>query len=358
LKKVSCPGKREWNGRKKSWPQNQVRRSSMSFKGKVVLIVLVFAACIKTWAQELYILNEPASSVPKGVVGLRAFSQNYKEYNTTRSLHALRLMYGATAKLSLMATASFSNHHDRKLPKDLINHTHIGNQTNHYTAAIKRGVEYPLLFNGVYLFAKYRFLTRDQQHQHFRMAAYADWSNVGVAHDEAEPNLMDDTGGYGFGIISTWLKNRFAASLTAGFIKPEAYSEMQRDMTGGPDLPTTIQYGNAIRYNLSLGYRLLPKKYEGYEQVNWNVYIELIGKTYDAASVVQNGAEITAQTSALKKGSYVEIYPGIQRILNSNTRIEFCYGFELIGYSYVHFTPVWTVAIQRYFYNKSKRKQD
>lgn len=129
-------------------------------------------------------------------------------------------------------------------------------------------------------------------------------------------------------------------------------------VTGGPDLPTKIYYSNAIKYNLSIGYRLYPKKYEeGYEQVNWNVYVEFVGKTYDDATVIQNGTEIKARTSALKGGSYVEIYPGIQRIINSNTRVEFCYGFNLVGYSYTHFTPVWTLAVQRYFYNTSKKKK-
>jgi hypothetical protein len=325
-------------------------------KASAILLLVLFAFCHQSFGQELFILNEPASSVPKGVIGVRAFTQNYKEYSTNRSLDALRIMYGVTAKLSVMATGSISNHHARKLPKDLINHTHVGNTTNYYTQAIKRGVSYPYLFNGLYVFAKYRFLSHDQQNKHFRLSAYGEWSNVGVAHDEAEPNLMDDTGGYGFGIISTILKNRFAASLTTGFIKPNSYSEIQPDFTGGADLPTKIFYGNAVKYNLSIGYRLYPKKYEGYEQVNWNVYVEFIGKTYDAARVIQNGTEIKARTVALQKGSFVEIYPGIQRIINSNTRIEVSYGFGLIGYSYVHFTPVWTLAVQRYFFRPAKSK--
>jgi hypothetical protein len=323
--------------------------------------VRAFLACafllpfLSATGQELFILNEPASSVPKGVIGIRAFSQNYKEYNTSRSLDVLRAMYGVTARLSVMATGSISNHHDRKLPKDLINHTHTGNQTNYYTQPIKLGVHYPYLFNGIYLYAKYRFLSRDGQNEHFRMSAYADWSNVGVAHDESEPNLMDDTGGYGFGLISTWLKDRFAVSLTAGFIKPDAYFELQPDFSGGPDLPTKIYYGNAVKYNLSFGYRLAPRKYEDYEQVNWNLYLELTGKTYDAATVIQNGTSITAKAAALQNGTYVEVSPGIQRIISSNTRIEFCYAFDLIGYSFVHFTPMWTLAVQRYFYNPSKK---
>ena len=278
-------------------------------KVKVFVSILILLVTVSTRAQELYILNEPASSVPKGVVGVRMFTQNYREYNTNRGLHALRLMYGATAKLSVLATASISNHHNRKLPKDLINHTHTGNQTNYYTQPIKRGVRYPYLFNGIHIFAKYRFLTHDDRNRHLRLAAYGEWSNVAVAHDEAEPNLMDDTGGYGFGIISTWLKDRFAVSLTTGYIKPDPYFEMQPDITGGPDLPTEIRYGDAVRYNLSLGYRLFPKKYEDYRQVNWNVYVEFIGKTYDAASVIQNGTDIQGMTGALQNGTYIEIYP-------------------------------------------------
>lgn len=325
-----------------------------SFRLTALLVLILSTSCL---GQELYILNEPASSIPKGVFGVRAYGKSYKEMITTRSMYALRLMYGATPRLSIMATVSISNHHDRKLPTDLINHTHSGNQTTYYTQAIRRGVDYPYLFSGFHLYAKYRFLTIDKQNRHFRMAAYGEWSNVYVAHDEAEPTLGDDTSGFGAGLISTWLSNRFAISLTTGFIKPGSYSEMQRDWSGGPDLPTTIYYGDAIKYNLSFGYRLFPKKYESYEQSNWNVYVEFQGKSYEAATVIQNGTTLRARTAALQSGSFVEIYPGIQRIIKSNTRLEFCYGFQLLGYSYVHFTPVWTFAVQHYFYNRTKSKK-
>jgi hypothetical protein len=326
---------------------------------KASLVTTLLLAAVNSFGQELFILNEPASSVPKNVFGVRAFTQNYKEYKTNRSLNVLRFMYGVTPKLSLMVDGSMSNHHDRKLPKDLMNHSHVGNQTTYYTQPIKRGVKYPMLFNGLHLFAKYRFLSYDAEDKHFRMAAYGEWSNVRTAHDEAEPNLMDDTGGYGAGLISTWLKDRFAISLTTGFINPTmTWSEMQRDETGGPDLLTTISYGNAVTYNFSLGYRLYPRQYDGsYEQVNWNVYVEFMGKTYQAAEVVQGGVKVGAKTIALTSGSYIEINPGIQRIVNSNTRIELSYGFSLIGFSYVRFTPVWTFAVQRYFYPPKKKSK-
>jgi len=325
-----------------------------SFKWLSVLLFLLIIQ--NSFGQELFPLNEPASSVPKGVIGVRAFTQSYKEVNTTRLLGAMRIMYGLTPKLSVMLTGSFSNHHDNKLPPDLITHSHNGNQTNYYTNNIKKGVDYPYLFNGIHLFAKYRALSFDGASKHFRMALYGEWSTVDVAHDEAEPNLMDDTGGYGGGAIATWLINRFAASLTYGFIKPNSYFETQPDFTGGPDLPTEIYYGDATKFNLSLGYRLSPKHYTDYNQANWNIYIELIGKKYDAARVIQNGTEIANQALALESGSYLEIHPGIQRIVKSNFRIECSAGFSLVGNSYVHFTPVWTIAVQRYFYRTKKSR--
>src|SRR5690606_19897813 len=74
-------------------------------------------------AQELFILTEPASTVPKGVVGIRAFGQAYEERGAyIRGLAALRVMYGVTPKLTVMVTASASNHHSKDLPPDFPDH--------------------------------------------------------------------------------------------------------------------------------------------------------------------------------------------------------------------------------------------
>jgi len=56
---------------------------------------------------------------------------------------------------------------------------------------------------------------------------------------------------------------------------------------------------------------------------------------------------VPAKASALKKGTTLEFIPGIRRIINSNTPIEFSYGFKLTGYSY--FTPIQTLAVHGYF---------
>jgi len=145
-----------------------------------------------------------------------------------------RLMYGLFSKLTVMANFTETNHHGIDFPANLASHTHVGNQTIFTSGNFTRGVVYPYLFTGVDLYAKFRFFTRDGEHRHLRMALYGEWSNVNVAHDEAEPTLMDDTKGYGGGLITTVLKNHLAVSFTTGFILPGKYDGNSPDLAGGP----------------------------------------------------------------------------------------------------------------------------
>jgi hypothetical protein len=318
----------------------------------VFVLGLFFLNDVPVFSQELFPMNEPASNIPKGVLGVRAFDNTFKEVNQVRNLMGIRLMYGVLPKLSVMATVSVSNHHDKNFPMGLATHTHDGNQTTYSTGSIQRGVAYPYLFTGVYLFAKYRFLTLDGEHKHFRMAAYADWSNVKAAHDEAEPNLLDDTKGYGGGLISTYLKNHFAVSLTTGFIIPKSYNGLSPDNNGGPMIPTEVIYGRAIKYNLSFGYLLFPKTYKNYNQANWNIYLELMGKSYEAAKINQYGGVVSLpiSTASLQAGNYLDVCPGLQYIYKSNLRVDFSVEFPFINKSYAHLYPVYMIGIQRYFY--------
>jgi hypothetical protein len=305
-------------------------------------------------SQELFPNNEPASNIPKGVIGVREFNETYRELNTNRNLFGLRLMYGLLPKLTVMGSASASNHHDKNFPVNLVSHTHSGNQTTYSTGNFQRGIPYSYQYNGIYLFAKYRFFTRDGQNKHLRIAAYADWSNVKVAHDEAEPTLLDDTRGYGAGIITTVLNNRFAASFTGGFIIPGSYTGFSPDPLGGPMISTEVRYGRAVKYNLSFGYLLLPFHYASYKQTNLNIYLELQGKSFEKAKVYQYGGvvDVPIQTPLLEAGNYVEAHPGLQLIFNSNLRIDFSAGLPFINRSYTRFYPVYMIAFQRYFYLK------
>lgn len=318
--------------------------------------VLIFSCILinYSFAQELFIQNEPASNVPQGVLGLREFNESYKEVNLYRNLFGLKLMYGLFPKLTIIGTVTVSNHHGKNFPENLVSHVHNGNQTIYSTGNFQRGVIYPYLLGGVHLYAKYRFLTKDNQNQHLRMATYGEFSFIRVAHDEAEPDLVDDTKGFGAGLITTYLKNHFAISVTTGIIVPGSYNGFSPDGAGRDLVPTKIEYGKAINYNLSFGYLLLPLHYKNYKQTNLNLYAEFIGKAHQQAKVFQYGgiASVPIQTPLLKGNNYIEIYPGIQAIFNSNLRIDFSIGIPFVNKSYAHFYPIYTLAIQRYFYFK------
>ncbi len=330
----------------------------------IVIFVLFFVVSPALRAQELFPVAEPASTVPKGALGVRLFDEGYKESGLVRDLAACRLMYGITPRLSLYGTVTASDFHEKTLPFDFISHNH-GGQTFGGANTPAQGVAYPLIYNSVDLYAKYRFVSSDGQNTHFRMAAYAEASKVSPPSHEAEPDLLIHTSGFGAGLIATWLRQRFAGSLSSGFILPLAYSGDAYDRYGGI-YPTTITYGNALTYSLSLGYRLLPASYTGYRQTNWNVYIEFTGKAYGAAQVSQKDGPaanalpipITINTPILQAGSYLDVIPGIQCILSSTYRIDFSTALPLVNKSYDHLYPFVLVGIQRYFFFSNSGKSD
>ncbi|MFT6845772.1 MAG: hypothetical protein ACJAUV_001970 [Flavobacteriales bacterium] len=321
-----------------------------------IYIYLIILVCFPLFAkgQEFFLHNEPASTIPKGVLGVSAFRESFSEINTQRNMLAIRLKYGLTPRLSVYLTATGSNHHGDRLPEDFINHTHVGSQTFFFTQPIKKGVSYPNKFSGFHAYAKYRFLSVDGKNKHYRMALYGEWSNLDNAHDEAEPNLLDDNNGYGGGIITTYLKNRLAISFSTGLIIPGDYEEsLTLDELNSAPTATLIKYGRAVIYNLSFGYLIYPKEYKNYSQTNWNVYLEFNGKAYEKARIYQNNEELATQSNAHKSGHYVEVHPGIQKIINSKLQIDLSVGFNIINKSYARFYPLYMIGIQRYiFFNK------
>jgi len=306
--------------------------------------------------QELFPNTESASTVPKGVLGVRVFDETYREVDLLRNLFVLRLMYGVLPKLTVMANASMSNHHGIEFPPNLASHTHPKKGASVYsTGTIARGIPYPYLFNGECLYAKYRFFSSDGQGKHLRMSVYGEWSNINVAHDEAEPDLLDDTKGYGGGLIVTYLINHLAVSITSGVIIPLSYNGYAPDPLGGGLVPTQLFYGRAVQYDLSLGYLLFPRTYKSYDESNINVYVEFMGKSYGEAKIIQYGVkDVPISTPLLEAGNYVDITPGVQEIIRSNLRIDLSAEFPLINRSYAHFYPVFMLGIQRYFFPDKK----
>jgi len=314
---------------------------------KKSFLILFLAAGSLANAQELFPLSEPASNIPRGTLGVRLFSETYKEVNQWRNMSALRLMYGLTPKLSVYLTGIASNHHGPKMPVEFPFHN-----------TPERGAHYPFKFNGVHVYGKYRFLSLDGPNSHFRMAVYAEGAYVKTTHHETEPDLiMGDNSGGGGGFITTYLKQKFAVSLTAGGIFPVKYKGLAPDpIEGLPDVPVRTQYGKALTYSLSLGYLLLPMTYKDYDQTNINIYLELRGKVFSTARVDIFADEPneyflwqSRYPPALQKGYYADLSPGVQFIVKSNLRIDCSVTFNCFGFSYARLYPVYTIGIQRYF---------
>lgn len=317
---------------------------------------IIFIVCILTIlsnskyavGQELFPNTEPASTMPKNVLGIRVFSESYKEVKQVRNMSALRFMYGIRGDLTTYATLFFSNHHNWKMPEDFPFHN-----------APERGKVYPFKFDGAHVYLKYRFWNIDRQNTHFRAAAYLEGAYVNTTHHESEPDLFfGDNKGIGGGFIFTYLKNKFAISSTVGYIHPFDYVGVTPDpIIGLPDIPMRMQYGRTVAYSLSLGYLLLPRKYENYDQGNLNLYLEFRGKAFGNSKVdlfYGTNREYYVINNryppALKSGYFLDITPGIQYIYKSNLRIDFSASFRGIGFSYARLYPVFHVGIQRYFY--------
>lgn len=295
--------------------------------------------------QELYPIAEPASTIPKNVLGIKLMSETFHEVRLIRNQFSVRLMYGLTPKLTVWAQPMVSNHHSKLLPRDIVTHRHVGPTQIFFTQLKQYGGSYPYFFSGIHFYGKYRFLTMDSNDQHFRMAAYAETTPIGsTAHDESEPHLQGDNNGVGAGIIATYLKSRMAVSFTGGFIKAFDYQEE------GTIEDFSLKYGEAVRYSLSFGYLLYPSKYESYNHKNYNIYVELIGKAYTAAELFSNGEPVSVETAPFQGGAYLDAYFGIQQIMRSNDRLELSVGLNVLNKSYRHFYPVINFAFQHYFY--------
>ncbi len=335
---------------------------------KLFFTVSVILLSIAVKAQELFPLNQPASVVPKNALGVRLSDIDYKEVNLYRNIIALKLMYGFTPKLTIAVTTVVSNYHQKDLPFDFVTHCHTCTVPTANETPVQQGVQYPYIFDGVDLYAQYRFFSSDGQNQHFRMAAYGEASYINIQSHLAEPVLEDHNTGIGAGIIATYLIKHFAASFTGGFIIPKEFDGNTYDnISINGSYPTILIYPDALIYNLSLGYLLYPQHYSNYRETNWNIYMEFTGKTYGPATVKQiespfapynNYITFPNSNPALQGCSYIEANPGVQCILRSDIRIDLSMAFPLVNKSYLHDYPLYIVGVQKYFYFNKKHSVD
>jgi len=228
-------------------------------------------------AQELFVFTEPASNMAAKSLGIRAMNAFMKESDGSKIEYHLmpELMYGVDKSWMVHAQAFISNRVNRGLTTE-----------------------------GGSLYAKYRFLSNDEVHSHFRMAAYGRYSiNNSDVHQE-EIETMGHNSGYELGLVATKLLHKVALSASASY-------ERALDNGSNNKFPST-QSNDAMNYTLSVGKLMLPKEYTSYKQTNLNLMLELLGQRLNG-----NGK------------SYLDVAPSVQLIVNSRARIDIGYRKEI-----------------------------
>ncbi|MES2455026.1 MAG: hypothetical protein V4594_05785 [Bacteroidota bacterium] len=238
--------------------------------GLLTALVLLTGA-VKS--QELYVFTEPASNMPSGSVGARLTNEGFFG-NGWSSRTMPEVMIGFN--------------------KNLMGHGQ----------AFLSDMDGKYRFEGGSLYAKYRILSVDGLKTHSRAALFGRWSRSNRPTYTEDINLEGDNSGWQGGIIFTQLLHKLALSGTLSYTKA---TNRQPEMA-------TLQPDQMIGYTLSSGYLLLPFVYKDYKQPNFNLYFEVLGKTNPA-----NGH------------SYLDLAPAVQVVLNSRTRIDLGYRFEVAG---------------------------
>jgi hypothetical protein len=234
--------------------------------------------CMLLWAafgfsQELYVNTEPASNMATGSLGIRLENQGYfkpKYKNRT----TLELMYGVNRNWMVHGSLYASDF---------------------YRTGQK--------LEGGSVYAKYRILSIDSVQRHFRLAAFGKAAINRNPVPNREIVLEGDNSGFQTGLVATQLLHRLALSASLSYLhaldNPDGNKPLVQD---------------AIGYTLSSGYLLLPKTYTSYEQTNFNIYAELIGK-------VNPG----------RGENYMDVAPAVQFIFNSTLRVDLSYRTPLWG---------------------------
>lgn len=229
------------------------------------------------FAQELFTYTEPASNMAAHSLGIRTTQTLMKSQEGNQySLHFLpECMLAISKKFMVHAEGFFSNR----------NGSFVG--------------------EGGGLYAKYRFYSNDDIHSHFRMAVYSQFSmNTSDVHQEAI-DLKGHNSGNEFGLVVT--KLQYKTAMSASFSTIHARSNGAKTIQKFPDSSRS-----AIGYSLSVGQLVLPKNYISYNQINWNLMLEMLG-----------------QTNLKSKKSYLDLAPVIQWVILSKMRIDLGYRFAM-----------------------------
>lgn len=243
------------------------------------LLIAVTLFCSTTlWGQELYPSSEPASNMPSKSISYKLNTMYGQGMHSTRVLQRYNpeVMFGLNKNWMLHTSLSFSDMHDEKF-----------------------------IFESVKAYLKYRFLSIDEVHKHFRMAVFTSASYSRNHLDHNELSLSGDHSGIQSGIIATQLWNKFALSGTFNIIS--LLNPRYKSANG------EFEY-DALNYSLSTGYLVLPINYTSYNQLNLNIYAELL---------------VGKNLSHKEETYYTDLAPAVQLIFNSTSKLNIGYRFQL-----------------------------
>ncbi|RYG06425.1 MAG: hypothetical protein EOO02_00600 [Chitinophagaceae bacterium] len=272
----------------------------MKFSIRLYITVILLFVAIVLPAQELFVFSEPASNMPSKSIGAKYSGKflNHKEHHESmlQQRHSAEIMYSLHRKWMLHGGVSFSDM---------------------FTSNLR--------FESAKLYAKYRFLSNDQVHKHFRMAAFGQVSGSRNPLRYDELSLEGDQSGVQAGLIATQLWKRFALSGTVGGLVL-----LNDRMKVFPDNNTY----SALKYSVSGGLLILPLKYKSYRQTNLNLYGEFLG-----------------QQSLDQNRYFVDFAPAVQLIFNSAHKLNLGYRFQLDGNASRMATRSFHISFESLFLN-------
>ncbi|MDF2190273.1 hypothetical protein [Paraflavitalea sp. CAU 1676] len=273
-------------------------------KRSLFVTIMAVLVSVAGHTQELYVFSEPASNMPAKSISAK-WSTKW-----LRSLHSDRVEQRHTPEVML------------GLNKQWMVHV-AGTFSDMYSTNVR--------WESVRLYTKYRFLSIDDVHQHFRMAAFAEATHSVNPAVYEEVSLDGDQSGVMGGIIVTQLWDKLAISGTGSFAQVT---------TKKPKYIGEAYPWQALNYSLSAGYLVLPREYTSYKQVNLNVYVELLG-----------------QQTLDRKQHYLDLAPAVQLIFNSNAKLNVGHRFQLNGDMHRMAEKSWLVAFEYVFLNALQKKR-
>jgi len=275
---------------------------------KIYINLFVFSIFYNAvYAQELYVLNDPASNVPAKSLNLKYAGKYVNEsFNGHKHLGTRQMLeagMGLNKSLMIRPSLTFSNMY-KVYPDRQLN------------------------FESVGLYAKWRWLSVDDIHKHFRAAFFLKgiYSKNNLLFDELTGE--GDQSAFQAGLIFTQLVNKLAVSST--FTWQEVLDGERWLKYGGP---RNFGY-RSFNYALSTGYLILPRKYSNYRQTNFNAYIEIIGS---------RGLD--------RQYQFLDLAPAVQLIINSSSKLNLGYRFQLAGNAFRMAQTGFNISFEQTFLN-------